>query len=158
MQPIRQHLWSPRAVPDHGAPGPAADLGQALAAAAGGWSGRTGGGLLTEEMLRTRLLLAHCSNILLALLPAYTAAALHPELLDSLPPFPPQDYAGVSDGGRPSAALSSAANHGHPFHPAARMPEAPPSVGPLLAPLHALTTELLAATGDTKVARCGGWP
>ncbi len=113
---------------------------------------------MTDEVLRSRLLLAHCSNILRALLPAYTAAALHPARLGGLPPFLPQDYAGGSDGGRPLAALSSAANHGHPFHPAARMPEAPPSVGPLLAPLYALTTELPAATDDTKVARCGGWP
>jgi hypothetical protein len=88
-------------------------------------------------VLRSKLLLAHCSNILQILIPAHNAVLLDPTLFGGLS-FPSQAFAGGFDGGWPSPALlAAAANQGHPIHPAAPMPESPPSAGPLLAPLSA---------------------
>ncbi len=90
-----------------------------------------------DEVLRSRLLLAHYSNILQALIPAQNAVLLNPALLGGFP-FPSQAFAGGFEGGRPSAALLAvAANQGHPLRSAAGMSDSPPSAGLLLAALSA---------------------
>jgi hypothetical protein len=146
------HQLSPqRVAPSSAALGPAPDLGQELAAAAAaaaavGWGGCGGPGGLVDEVLRSRLLLAHYSSILQAFLPAHNPPLLNPALLGGFPSLAPLALAGGVDCGWPSAALVASVSH-PPLSSAVGMPEGPAAAGLLLAALPAASTPALVSGG-----------